>query len=88
MKKNTLNYWFVIAMSILFWPAVFIGCHFLNADKEYTKGITPRNMNGLDTIRANDSLYIINFTIQKVMPDTIPNESQDKYDYDGYDYHE
>ncbi|WP_169306837.1 hypothetical protein [Pedobacter polaris] len=45
-------------------------------------------MNGIDTIRASDSLYIIQFKIIKVIPDTVDNESQDKYDEDNYEYEE
>lgn len=44
------------------------------------KAITPRDMKGIDTITTGDSLYVIKFTIEKVMPDTIENQSQYKYD--------
>lgn len=49
------------------------------------KAITPRDMKGIDTIRAGDSLYIIDFSIKKVIPDTVENESQDKYEQENYD---
>jgi len=52
--------------------------------------ITPRTMMGTDTIRAGDSLYVINFYIKKVLPDTIDCEAQSKYDFpysdDNEDY--
>ncbi len=55
-----------------------------NNDEVY-KTITPRDMKGIDTIRAGDSLYIIDFSIRKVIPDTIENESQNKYEQENYD---
>ncbi|PWS28335.1 hypothetical protein DHW03_00310 [Pedobacter yonginense] len=49
-------------------------------DEEVYQPVTPRTLHGVDTIRAADSLYIINFTVKKVIPDTIDCESQNKYD--------
>lgn len=80
MNNHKVKYWGGVAIAILFWPVVFIGCYFLNATKEPKKHITPRDMKGIDTIRVMDSLYIIKFTIEKAIPDTVDNLSQDKYD--------
>lgn len=77
----------IIFMSILISQCNKRGENQPNYIEEY-KPITPRDMNGLDTIRAGDSLYIIKFNILKVIPDSMQNESQDKYENGEYDYNE
>jgi hypothetical protein len=95
MKNNNVKFIFYS----LFWIAVmispiFIKIYFFPSNSEskteiIEKPLTPRDMKGLDTIRAGDSLYIIRFKIEKVIPDTISNDSQDKYErYNSEEYDE
>jgi len=94
MKNDRVITWISFLMlPIIIFMSIFIsqcnkrGENQPNYIEEY-KPLTPRDMNGLDTIRAGDSLYIIKFKILKVIPDSIQNESQDKYENDEFDYNE
>jgi len=78
----------ILLIAIMSLSAWLVGSKPDHDDINVDKPITPRDMNGVDTIRANDSLYVITFKIEKVLPDTISNESQDKYEYDPNDHHE
>lgn len=78
MKKEKLTFWaaFLILPFIIILSMAW--AHFKSNNSMVH--VTPRDMNGIDTIRVMDSLYIINFEIVKVIPDTVENLSQDKYD--------
>lgn len=85
MKINErVKTWVKVTLGTLLFPAMCFLIFFIGRNDKKTEDvvITPRLMNGIDTIRANDSLYVISFAIKKVIPDTIDNESQDKYGYE------